>query len=182
MLARLEDSVLVVVDVQPSVFNLVVNKSQVFERIGFIVRCAQVLDVPILWTEQEPGKLGATEPNLVTLMSETKPITKSSFSCWREKQFVQAYNMLQRAQAVLVGIETHICVNQTAHDLLDEDFDVIVCADAVSARTELAHEGGLRRMADEGAAIAHTESVVYEWMSSSTHPRFREVLSLVKGT
>ena len=104
-----------------------------------------------------------------------------TFSAWGAKPFVKSIDHYKRSQIVLVGIETHICVNQTAHDLMDEDLDVIVCADAVGARPGGMHEIGLKRMADEGAALAHTESVVYEWLQSADHPAFRDVLALVKA-
>ena len=81
---------------------------------------------------------------------------------------------------MIVGIETHICVTQTAYDLLEDEVDVIVCLDAVSARSEDRHKAAVKRMRDEGAGVAHTESVVYEWMQSAEHDRFRDVLAEVK--
>ena len=146
-----------------------------------MVECANLLDIPILVTEQVPDKMGGTDSELTPLLGGVKPIAKETFSCWSEAQFRRAINHHKRAQAVIVGIETHICVNQTAHDLMDEDIDVILCTDAVSARSQEMHDMALRRMADEGAALAHTESVVYEWMQTAGHDRFRDVLKLVKG-
>ncbi|MBS1723983.1 MAG: isochorismatase family protein [Armatimonadetes bacterium] len=181
MLARLEDSVLVVVDMQPAFLDPIWERDRVLARTKFLVECAQALDVPILATEQVPARMGGTEESLRALLGETEPISKAAFSCWADDKFVKAANKLQRTQFVLVGIETHICVCQTAHDLMDEDFDVLVCEDATSARSELMHRNGLKRCADEGAAVSHTESVVYEWMRTSEHPDFREVLKIVKG-
>ena len=163
MLARVEDSLLVVVDMQPTFLDPVWEKSRVLERCKFLVECAYVLDVPVVATEQYPERTGHTEGSLLKILSlienRQSAIPKMAFSCWGEKEFVKAIDRHKRAQIVLVGLETHICVNQTAHDLMDEDLDVVVCADAVSARSQLMHENGLKRMADEGAAIAHTESV-----------------------
>jgi len=182
MLARLEDSILVVVDVQPKFLDPIWRKDDVLQRIKWMVSCAALLDVPVLVTEQVPDKMGGTESSLAALLDPSvKPVPKSAFSCWGEEAFVKLFDRLKRPQVVLVGIETHICVCQTAHDLLDEDLDVIVCADAVSARTEDAHANGLKRMSDEGTAVAHTESVVYEWMRDARHPAFRDVLKVVKG-
>ena len=182
MLARLEDCILIVVDVQPAVLDLVWESPRVLARSRFMIECANVLDVPVIITEQNPAKLGQTDPSLSSLVEDRRAtVSKMSFSAWGEREFVKAIEHHKRAQAVIVGIETHICVNQTAHDLMDEDIDAIVCADAVSARTQLMHESGLRRMSDEGAAIAHTESVVYEWLQGADHPAFRDVLKLVKG-
>lgn len=181
MLARVEDSVLVVVDVQPAVLDLVWERERVLARSRFLIECAKLLDVPVIVTEQNPEKLGATDEQLSSLVDDPRAtVRKMSFSAWGEKGFIRTIEHHKRAQAVIVGIETHICINQTAHDLMDEEIDAIVCADAVSARTERMHEIGLKRMSDEGAAIAHTESVVYEWLQSAEHPAFREVLKLVK--
>lgn len=182
MLARAEDSLLVIVDVQPSVLNLVEGKERIVARAKFLAECARLLDIPIVITEQNSAKLGETVSELREFAADPRNIVeKMTFSAWGEKGFVKAIDHHKRAQIVLCGIETHICVNQTAHDLMDEDLDVIVCADAVGARPGGMHEIGLKRMADEGAAMAHTESVVYEWLQSAEHPAFREVLQLVKS-
>jgi nicotinamidase-related amidase len=186
MLARLEDSVLVVVDVQPSVLDLAWERQRVLDRASFLIRVAGLLDVPVIVTEQNPARLGGTatelDPALGSHPRGAKRVSKMDFSCWGEPAFQDAWDNLGRGQAVLVGIESHICVCQTAHDLLEleDDVDVLVCEDAVSARTEGMHRNGLRRMRDEGVALAHTESVAYEWLRSAEHPAFRDVLRLVK--
>jgi nicotinamidase-related amidase len=105
-----------------------------------------------------------------------------SFSCSGCDLFRRRFVNAEPCQVVLVGVETHICVNQTAHDLLDLGHTVIVCADAVSARTEDRHTLGLGRLRDAGAIVAHSESVVYEWMRSADHEKFREVLKIVKSS
>lgn len=187
MLARLEDSVLVVVDVQPAVLDLVWERQRVVDRASFLIRAAGLLDVPVIVTEQNPSKLGATDTAFDEALGAhprgAKRISKMDFSCWGEPAFQDTWDRLGRGQAVIVGIESHICVCQTAHDLLEleDDVDVLVCEDAVSARTEAMHRNGLRRMRDEGVALAHTESVAYEWLRSAGHPAFRDVLKLVKG-
>lgn len=181
MLARAEDSLLVVIDMQTTFLAPIWQRERVIARTQFMIACANLLDIPILVTEQVPDKMGGTDPALRDGLKGVQPIAKATFSGWSEQMFRKAINHHKRAQAVIVGIETHICVNQTAHDLMDEDIDAIVCTDAVSARTQDMHEMALRRMADEGAALAHTESVVYEWMQTADHDMFREVLKLVKG-
>ncbi len=180
MLARSEDCVLVVVDIQDKFLDPIWQKQRVVDRAKFMIECAKLLSVPIIVSEQVPERMGHTVSNLIS-KSEADFFTKSTFSCWSEAAFRRLINKHKRAQCVLVGIESHICVNQTAHDLMDEDIDVILAADAVSARTEGMHLSALKRMADEGAAIAHSESIVYEWMQDAKHPQFRSVLELVKG-
>lgn len=123
--------------------------------------------------------MGGTEPSIAALLPEpaAPKMRFSSHGC------LPSHGLFEggRNTAILVGIETHICVYQTAHDLLDDGLEVIVCADAVSARTIDRHEVGLARLRDAGAVVAHTEAIVYEWMRSADHPSFRDVLKLVKG-
>lgn len=180
MLARAEDCVLVVVDIQPKFLEPIWEKERVLQRAQFMIECAQLLSVPILITEQVPEKMGGTHEKLLNTAGVER-ISKSTFSCWSEAEFRRAINRHKRAQCVLVGIETHICINQTAHDLMDEDVDVILATDGISARTRDMHDLALQRMADEGAALAHSESIVYEWMQDANHHAFRNVLELVKG-
>lgn len=177
MLARLEDSILVVIDMQPSFVNGIWRSEEILKRTKFLVECATSLGVPILATEQNRERMGATEPELAALIGN-EAIDKMTFSCCGIEHFND--QLMGKKQAVLVGIETHICVNQTAHHLVENGFEVIVCADAVSARTEDRHDIGLSRLRDFDVTVAHSEAVVYEWMQSADHPKFREVLALVK--
>ncbi len=179
MLARIEDSVLIVIDMQPSFLDGVWRNEEVLNRTKFIVECATILGVPILATEQYRERMGASEPSLATLIG-SEAMDKMTFSCCGIAPFTGHLDKLGKKQVVLAGIETHICVNQTAHHLVGSSHEVIVCADAVSARTEDRHKIGLKRLCDLGATLAHTESVVYEWIGSAADLRFREILALVK--
>lgn len=181
-LARLEDSVLVVVDIQPSFLNPILGKDAVLHRSKFLVEAATALGVPILATEQYPERMKGTEESLGGLLTAAgAPVFgKMSFSCSGCSQFVDELERLGKTQVVLVGIETHICVNQTAHHLLENGKAVFLAADAISARSEEMHSIAMRRMVHAGAIPTHTESVVYEWMDTAEHPKFRDVLSIVK--
>ncbi len=179
MHARLDDSVLVVIDVQPTFLASIWEKERLLHRCRFLVECAKALDVPILATEQVPDKMGGTEPTLLELLPE-RPIGKVTFSAFGEKEFRKAWKKLDRTQAVIVGMETHICVRQSANDLLDDEHDVMLAVDAVSARTEAMHHAGVQSLRDEGVAVVHSESVVYEWMQTAEHDAFRTVLEIVK--
>jgi nicotinamidase-related amidase len=179
MLARIEDSALIIVDMQPTFLAPVWGRERVASRCRFIAKCAQLLGVPVIATEQYPERMGGTD-NEILEAAGVSPVPKLSFSCMGEKEFRKAWKALDREQAVLVGIETHICVTQTAYDLLEDEVEVIVCLDAVSARTREMHDTAVQRMRDEGVGVAHTESVVYEWMRSADHPAFKDVLNVVK--
>lgn len=181
MRPKLSESVLIVVDVQPTFFRPIHDGEAVFRRIQFVVEAARALAVPILATEQVPAKMGGTDPRLAALMPEsTKPVAKACFGCCESPDFQQALARLNRGQAALVGIETHICVSQTALGLIEQGLQVAFCPDAVGARALDRHEAGIERMRAAGVESIHTEALVYEWMGSAEHQAFREVLEIVK--
>jgi nicotinamidase-related amidase len=175
----LDRSVLVVVDLQPAFLAGIHEAERVISRAKFLLEAARLLGVPVLASEQVPERMGGTDERLRPLLGEEPPFAKTAFSCGACVPLLQG-EAATRELAVLVGIETHICVSQTAHDLLRTGKQVFVCADAVSARSPDRHAIGLERIRAAGAVVAHTESVVYEWMGGADHPRFRDVLRLVK--
>ncbi|MCH7944644.1 MAG: isochorismatase family protein [Armatimonadetes bacterium] len=179
MLAKLENSILVVVDMQPSFLDGIHHREQITGRVKFIVESARLLEIPIVATEQNPDRMGAIEESIAKLLDK-KALSKMTFSCCGVEPFTSAIDGFHRNQVVLVGIETHICISQTAHDLLGNGYEPIVCTDAVSARTIDRHRIGVKRLRDAGVTIAHTESVAYEWTGSADNPKFRDVLKLVK--
>lgn len=179
MLAKLENSILVVVDMQPTFLSGVHEREQLENRVKFIVETARLLEVPVIATEQNPDRMGKTEESIAALLDKNA-LGKMTFSCCGIERFTSAIDGFQRNQVVLVGIETHICINQTAHQLLESSFEPIVCTDAVSARALDRHKTGVKRLRDAGVTIAHSESIAYEWTGSADHPKFRDVLKLVK--
>jgi nicotinamidase-related amidase len=180
MLASLEDSVVVVIDMQPSFLDGCWRGPEVLGRVKFLVESANLLGVPVLATEQYRDRMGGTEPGLAALIGQ-EALDKLSFSCCGTASFSESLSSLGRRQVVLTGIETHICVNQTAHHLVEAgDREVVVCVDAVTARSEDRHRIGMERIRALRCTPAHTESVVYEWLGSATHPQFRDALRLVK--
>lgn len=174
------ESVLIVVDVQPSFLKAIHEEERVVRRSEFLARVASLLGVPVWGTVQNVDRMGGLEPSIEALLTDPAD-PKMAFSCMGCIPFVSRLEASGRKQMVLVGIETHICVSQTAHHLLDQGFEVAVCADAVSARSLDRHEIGLSRIRDAGAAVVHTESIAYEWMHGADHPRFREALEVVKA-
>lgn len=178
--ADLSRSVILVVDVQENFLKAVWEAERVRERSEFLIRSARILGGTVIATEQNPARLGATHPSLVQYLSEA-PDSKMTFSCSGCELFQRHLGTAPPTQVVLVGVETHVCVSQTAHELLDYGHEVIVCGDAVSSRTPDRHEMGLRRLESAGAVVAHTESVVYEWMRTADNEKFRDVLEVVKS-
>lgn len=179
MLVSRDSSVVLVVDMQARFGMSCLGWAEVLGRVGFVAECAGVLGVPVLATEQVPGKMGGTEAGLAGFLSQPA-FGKTAFSCWGCRELVQAVEALGARQLVLVGIETHICVAQTALEALEAGLDVFLPLDAVTSRSAGATEAAVRRLRDAGVWVTHSESVVYEWVRDAEEPRFREVLGVVK--
>lgn len=182
-LLDVSESVLVVVDLQPTFMTGIVERERVLARSKFLISCAALLCVPILATTQNATRMGGMDPSLVDVLASAEPfIDKMAFSCAGSEHFLRRLERTDRTQVVVCGIESHICVCQTAVDLFALEYEVFLAADAISARSQDAHEIAMRRVSDNGGWITHSESCVYEWMRSADHPQFREVLGLVKAT
>jgi nicotinamidase-related amidase len=171
---------LAIVDVQGKLAQLMVNQDALFQNIRILLRSARILGVPILWCQQVPQALGPTVPEIAELLTEVEPIDKSSFSCCGEPRFVERLQTLGRKQVLLCGIETHVCIYQTAVDLLAQNYQAIVIADAVSSRTAENRQIALSRLAAAGAAVASTEMVLFELLRTAEHPHFKEIARLLK--
>jgi nicotinamidase-related amidase len=167
-----------VIDVQQALLSSIHEIDRVLGQASFLAKIARLLDVPVLATEQNPTRMGGTEATLAQHLDA--PIPKMSFSCCGCTGLMDALQATGRRKVVLAGIETHICVSLTALDLLDAGYEVVVCPDAVSARSLERHKLGMERLRDAGVVPAHSESVAYEWLHSAEHPRFREALKIVK--
>ncbi|MCH7916506.1 MAG: hydrolase [Planctomycetes bacterium] len=175
-----QTSCLVVIDLQGKLANLMQERESLFKATATLVQSAQQLNVPILWCQQCPDALGPTIEPLRALLAGETPINKSSFSCWANEHFRQRLAQINRQQVVLCGIETHICVWQTAMNLLGQQFEVEVVADAVSSRTAANKRLGLDRMRRAGMGITSLEMVLFEWLKDADHPNFDQIAKLIK--
>ena len=177
---EIQDCCLVVVDVQGKLAQLMVNKEALFKNIQILVQAARILEIPILWCQQVPDALGPTVPEITALLAGSEPINKASFSCCGQEQFNAQLNTLGREQILLCGIETHVCIYQTAMDLMEGGLDVTIVADAASSRTDQNRQIALNRLAAEGAHVSSTEMALFELLKTAKHPHFREIAKLVK--
>ncbi|NQU39465.1 MAG: isochorismatase family protein [Lentisphaerae bacterium] len=177
---EIKQTAFVLVDVQGKLASVMHNRESLFRNLETLLRGMQALHVPVIWMEQIPEKMGPTLPNLAELMKEQTPIAKSSFSCCGSDAFLKELRKTNPRQIVLAGIEAHVCVYQTACDLLDLGFEVEVVADAVSSRTSSTCTTALRRISDAGAGVTSVETILFELMRTAEHPAFRDVLRLVK--
>lgn len=179
MLSR-NDAVLMVVDIQGKLAQLMHGKEALFENVRRMIRGANVLGVPIVWAEQNPKGLGPTVPEIAEIMTGIEPIPKLSFSCCGEDAIASTLQELGRRQVLLAGIEAHVCVYQTAMDLLGMGYGVHVVADAVSSRAKENREIGLQRMRDEGVKLTSVEMALFELLRVAQGDDFKEILRIVK--
>jgi nicotinamidase-related amidase len=172
---------LVVVDVQEAFRSVIPEFATVASRISTAVRGFQVLDAPVLVTEQYPKGLGPTAEEIKFVLSEDQEIfEKTAFSSCGADPFVSRLEELGTKQVVICGLETHICVSQTAHDLLDGGFQVHILTDCVCSRFEYNKSAGLAKMQQSGAIPSSVEMALFELMRDSRHEQFKEIQSLIK--
>jgi nicotinamidase-related amidase len=174
------DSVLVVVDVQDKLLAAVPRGPELVRTVGFLLDAAKLLDVPVRATEQYPKGLGPTAAEIARRLPPDPP-AKTAFSCCGATGFLEELHALGRRSVVLAGMETHVCVAQTAFDLLDAGCRVFVPVDGVASRFALDHDTALRRLERAGAVPTTAEAVAFEWVRDAADPRFKAVSKLVVG-
>ena len=170
MLLKKENSCLVLIDVQEKLSPRVQNSENLIARCEWLLRLATEFDVPQIVSEQYPSGLGLTvEP----LRRFSAPLDKVHFSCWGDSVFRNHLQSLKKSQIVLIGIETHVCVLQTALQLCEAGYQVFVVVDAVSSRHELDHRYGLKRIKQAGGFLVTSEMVFFEWVEKAGTPDFK---------
>lgn len=174
MLIDAERSMLLVVDVQERMMPAIHDQAEVIANVAWLVRVAQRLAIPVAATEQYAKGLGPTVAAIRTLVPETAIGGKTHFSAVAA-QCLGALPGHDRPQVVVVGVETHVCLLQTALDLLEEGREVFVVADAVGSRRPFDRDTALSRMRQEGARIVTREMVGFEWVGQAATPLFREL-------
>ena len=180
-LLRAEDTLLIVVDMQEPFLRNIWERDRLVKNVATLIDAARILRVPVLPTQQNTEKMGETIPEIAKrLPSMCVPFDKMCFSGLADSAIASEVSRSGRKQILLGGIEAHICISQTAHDLLAAGYQVHVAADAVSARSESDWQIGLRRMERAGAFITSTEAAIYELLGEAGTPEFREILLLVK--
>ncbi|MGI8639224.1 MAG: hydrolase [Pyrinomonadaceae bacterium] len=176
-----DKTVLVVVDLQEA-FRFPINDfAQIAARISIAVRGFQILDLPVIVTEQYPKGLGRTaEEILFSMPPEFEFVEKTAFSSCGASSFMEKLRETGASQIVLCGLETHVCINQTAHDLLNEGFEVHILEDCVSSRFSRDKETALAKMRINGCIPSCVEMALFELMRDSRHEQFKEIQNLIK--
>jgi len=177
MLTR-ENTLLIVVDIQGNLARVMDEQAFLIENNLKLIRGMHVLGIPILITEQNP--LGATIPEIADLLPGVHAIAKDSFSCCAEEKFISAVKAINRKQILITGIEAHVCVYQTAMDLLAMGYEVQVAADAVSSRTARNREIGIRKLTDSGAVLTSVEMALFELLKTAADPKAKDLFKIIK--
>ncbi|MCP5462833.1 MAG: isochorismatase family protein [bacterium] len=176
-----EHSFLLIIDIQEKFLPVLDDIEHVIQNAGILIQAALQLDIPIVVSEQFPRGLGSTVETLRNLLPQhVKTFEKTSFSCLGDLRLTNYIKSLKRQQAIIAGIETHICVNQTTHHLLECGFEPHIIADAVTSRTQQNRDAGLRKMESSRAIISSTEIALFELLRGSSHPMFKDIQKLVK--
>lgn len=177
---KINNTVLVIIDIQGKLATLMHNREAFYQNVIRMIRGARVLDIPVIWNEQLPDKLGPTIPEIKEVLSDSEPLVKRTFSCCGNDGFVGRLAASGRRQVLLAGMETHVCVYQTAIDLLSAGYEVSIVADAVSSRTLENKQIGIEAMRAAGARVTSVETALFELLGVAEGDRFRQIINIVK--
>lgn len=175
-----KNSAVILIDVQGKLSNAMHNSSELIDNLARLLKGAKALDLPIMWLEQVPDKLGPTVPELSEILVGQEPIIKIAFSACGDEGFMAQLESSGRKNLILCGIESHVCVYQSTRDLLLLGYNVQVVADCVSSRARANHELGLQMVSNNGAGITGYETLLFDMLKSPEHPAFREISGIVK--
>jgi nicotinamidase-related amidase len=176
MLHNASESTLILVDIQQRLMPAIFAGDRVLMEATRLARIARLLNVPVIGTEQNPDGLGEDAADIKQLCDQT--LIKHHFDGCAD-HLVEALSP-DRRTAIVAGCEAHVCVLQTALGLLDRGLAVTVVVDAIGARTERSRDTAVQRLSSAGATMATVEMIAFEWMKTSNHPKFRDVLALVR--
>jgi nicotinamidase-related amidase len=172
------DTGLLVIDMQEKLLPLIFDSNALVRNVSFLIDAARLLGMTVQATEQYPRGLGPTVPDLAARLPHRPE--KTAFSGCAIPEVAETFHREARPKVVVAGIETHVCVLNTALDLLAADFRVFLPVDAVGSRYRLDHDVALHRLEQAGAVLTTAEGCVFEWIGGSGHPRFKEISRLVQ--
>lgn len=175
-----EDSVLLIIDIQQRLIEAMPNDvaQNVVQNTSRLLAAAKLLDVPVISTEQYPKGLGQTVATVGNLLVDT-PLEKTCFSSCGATNFTNTLSKLNRQQVIIAGMESHVCVLQTALELA-ESHKVFVTADACCSRNKYHHNNAMQRLQQAGVIVSNHESVMFEWLRDANHTEFKAVSALIK--
>lgn len=180
IILKREKTALILIDIQEKILDVMQHKEQVINNSLKLIKGFKVLNMPIFFTEQYPKGLGPTAQKLLAELEGLNPIQKMSFSCFGASGFFERLKDNNISQVVIAGIESHVCVQQTVFDLLANEFQVNVAADALSSRNEIDYNFALSRMQSHGAEMTTTESILFELTNTSGTDEFKQISKIIK--
>tara|TARA_Y100001968_G_scaffold74550_3_gene65979 strand:+ start:2743 stop:3288 length:546 start_codon:yes stop_codon:yes gene_type:complete len=174
-----EDTILLVIDLQERLISAINNNSLTIKNIEKLVASANILGISIIFSEQNPDKLGKT---IKSVLGDkfTKTYNKMSFSCSGNEELLEEIKSEKKKNIVIAGIESHVCVQQSCLDLIDQGYRTYVIADATNSRNPIDHEIALRRLESNGACITTAESAIFEWCKTADRKEFKAISKLIK--
>ncbi len=177
-----DSTALIVVDIQEKLLPPIFEKERMVRNSQLLIRLAKILKMPVMATTQYVKGLGPIIPEIGSLLDGAHPINKMEFGCFNNADFCSAVKQLPRGRNTLLlcGMESHICVTQTALGALEQGYIVHAAADAISSRSEFNWKIGLKRMRQAGCVLSSTEMMMYELMRASGTPVFKEMLQHLK--
>ncbi len=178
--ADINNSSVVIIDVQEKLVKMLGENDSTAKNAQIIAKAASILNVPIIITEQYPNGLGETIKEIKENITNANFIEKTDFSACTTETFKNKIKNSYKKQIIILGIEMHICVLQTAIDLLNEGYEVFVVENACGSRINENKKAALKRLQQAGAQIVTTEMVLFAWLKGSKTPHFKEVQALIK--
>ncbi|MDR3609837.1 MAG: hydrolase [Ignavibacteriaceae bacterium] len=175
-----DKSALLLIDIQDKILSVMNKPDQVINNTMKLIKGFKVLNIPIFYTEQYPKGLGTTSEALLSELHGLSPIQKMNFSCFGAGNFFNRLEDNKVSQVVIAGIEAHVCVQQTVLDLVANNFQVNVAADAISSRKDLDYKVALDRMGTHGAEITTSEAILFELLVNSGTEEFKEISNIIK--
>ncbi len=181
-ICRAGSSILILVDIQTRLSGAMEEsvRSRLLDRAATLAQAASLLEIPTLITRQYPKGLGDTEPDIHTVANGATTIDKTSFSCCGSGPFLDNLGQNARDQIVLAGLESHVCILQTALELQARGKRVFVVEDAICSRHSTDHQCAIQRMRQQGIVVSTTESTLFEWLGDASHPRFKDISRLIR--
>ena len=180
MRINVEDALFCLVDVQERLYPHVTNKDEIEKNLITLVKGLKVLSVPFIVNEQYKKGIGETIPSLRELVDEYPHFEKTTFSCYKNEETIDAINEMNKKVVIVAGIETHVCVLQTCIDLLEGGFEVVLVTDCCTSRKQNDTDVAIARLTQASEKTKNYESLLFELTLNAKNPCFKEISSLVK--
>lgn len=177
---RLEESIVMLIDYQEKLVPAIHNHEQIVKKTVQLVNGLNIIGCPVIFTQQYTKGLGMTVPELMETQENFQYFDKMTYSCLDTEEIKDALEKQNRKTVILAGLESHICVMQTARDLIANGYQVCIVADCVGSRTEFNCQIGMERMKQDGVTVTSVESVLFELLVKAGTPEFKAVSKLIK--